>query len=71
MHGVNQETRMPCPHTLIWQVLTCFLNLWPRAHEMLQAPRYLNPVLPLRCAVAQYQQTICAVLSHSRALPTF
>lgn len=27
-----------------------------------------GPVFPLRCAFAQYQQTICAVLSHSSAL---
>jgi len=28
-------------------------------------------VFALRCATAQYHQTFCAVLSHSRALPTF
>jgi len=26
-------------------MLRCFLNLGPRALEMLQAPRYLNPAL--------------------------
>jgi len=30
----------------------------------------LRAVFPLRCAAAQHHQTICAVLSHSRALPT-
>jgi len=28
-------------------------------------------VFPLRCTTAQYHQTSCAALSHSRALPTF
>jgi len=28
---------------MIQQVLRCFLNLGPRALEMLQGPRYLNP----------------------------
>ena len=32
---------------------------------------YLTSVFPLRCATVQYHLTICAVLSHSSALPTF
>jgi len=34
---------------MIQQVLKCFLNVGPRALEMLQAPHYLNPALYL-CA---------------------
>ena len=34
-------------NVLIYQVLRCFFNLGPRALEMLQAPRYLNPALLL------------------------
>ena len=30
-----------------------------------------SALFPLRCATAQHHQTICAVLSHSRALATF
>jgi len=49
-HRVKLETRMPCPHTLwfsrCWNVvMLLFFNLGPRAHEMLRAPRYLNPAL--------------------------
>ena len=38
---------MPCPHALWFSRCWCFLNLGPRALEMLQAPRYLNPALDL------------------------
>jgi len=46
MQRVKLVVRMPCPHYVLPSV-EVFLNLGPRALEMLRAPRYLNLALVL------------------------
>jgi len=41
----SKNTDALATHVMIYQVLRCFLNLGPRALEMLQVPHYLNPAL--------------------------
>ena len=46
-------------------------GLWLDKYDLSTLLVICGPMFPLRCTTAQYQQTVCAVKSHSGALATF
>jgi len=47
------------------------ITVWIQQNFIRFSEKCIHPVFPLRCAIAQRYQTICAVKSYSRSLETF